>query len=165
MIHEKNSFFSLALAFVLSSTTLVSASAATDSDGSYGYLNGQQKNSERHAQYEQVATFCTDAERSAFFAKNDIGGAYSDAKRLDVDALVDAGIIDSSTADGIHQYATDKHTQLSRRYDSLENMTPTERHTYYDGFDRNGGNSVDALLSAGVITNEQAEAINSYLTE
>lgn len=76
-----------------------------------------------------------------------------------------AGIIDQATADSIRQYAANKHTQLSGRYGSMGNMTPTERHAYYAGFDRSGGDDLDALLAAGIITQEQAEAINAYLTE
>lgn len=155
----------MALALALSSVMVVSASAAEVADGSYGYLAGQQKNSERHAQYEQAATLSTDADRSAFFAEKGIGGAYSDAQHLDADALVAAGIIDQATADSIHQYAANKHTQLSGRYGSMGNMTPTERYAYYAGFDRSGGDDLDALLAAGIITQEQAEAINAYLAE
>jgi len=47
----------------------------------------------------------------------------------------------------------------------MENMTPSERHERYASFDKSRGDSVDALLEAGVITQEQAEAINEYLTE
>ena len=155
----------MALAFALSSVMVVSASAAEVTDGTYGYLAGQQKNSERHAQYEQAATLSTDADRSAFFAEKGIGGAHSDARHLDADALVAAGIIDQATADSIHQYAADKHAQLSGRYGSMGNMTPTERHAYYAGFDRSGGDDLDALSAAGIITQEQAEAINAYLAE
>ena len=156
----------MALAFALFSVMVVSASAAEVADGSYGYLAGQQKNNERHAQYEQATTLSTDADRSAFFAANGIGGgAYSDAQHLDADALVAAGIIDQATADSIRQYAANKHTQLSGRYGSMGNMTPTERHAYYAGFDRSGGDDLDALLAAGIITQEQAEAINAYLAE
>lgn len=159
-------FLSLALAFALSSVMVVSASAADGSEGSYGYLAGQQKNSERHGQYEQAATLSTDADRKAFFEANGIGGSvYSDAQHLDADALVAAGIIDQTTADSILQYAADKHTRISGRYGSMGSMTPTERHEYYAGFDRTGGGCVDALLAAGIITQEQAEAINAYLAE
>lgn len=158
-------FLSLALAFALSSAMIVSASAAEGTDGSYGYLSGRQKNSERHAQYEQAATLSTDADRSAFFAEKGIGGAYSNAQHLDADALVAAGIIDQATADSIRQYAADKHTRISGRYAGMGDMTPTERHAYYAGFDRSGGDSVDALLDAGIITQEQADAINAWLAE
>lgn len=158
--------FGMALALILSAAMAIPASAAEVTDGSYGYLAGQQKNSKRHAQYEQTATLSTDADRNAFFAANGIGGGvYSDAQHFDADALAAAGIIDQATADSIHQYAANKHTQLSGRYGSMENMTPAERHVYYAGFDRSGGDSVDALLASGIITQEQAEAINAYLAE
>ena len=159
-------FLSLALAFALSSAMIVSASAAEGTDGSYGYLSGRQKNSERHAQYEQAATLSNDADRRAFFAEKGIGGgAHSDARHLDADALVAAGIIDQATADSIRQYAAGKHTRISGRYAGMGDMTPTERHAYYAGFDRSGGDSVDALLDAGIITQEQADAINAWLAE
>ena len=156
----------MALALALSSAMVVSAYAAEGTDGSYGDLAGRQKNSERHAPYEQAATLSTDADRSAFFAEKGIGGgAHSDARHLDADALVAAGIIDQAAADSIHQYAADKHAQLSGRYGSMGDMTPAERHAYYAGFDRSGGDDLDALLAAGIITQEQAEAINAYLAE
>jgi len=108
---KRKSFLGAALTLALSSVMIVSASAADSSDSSYGYLAGQQKNSERHTQYEQVATFSNDTDRSAFFAENDIGGgAYRDVQHLDADALAAAGIIDQTTADGIRQHAADKHT-------------------------------------------------------
>ena len=116
----------MALALALSSAMVVSASAAEGTDGSYGYLAGRQKNSERHAQYEQAAVLSTDADRSAFFAEKGIGG-------------------------GAHS--------------GMGDMTPTERHAYYAGFDRSGGDDLDTLLAAGIITQEQAEAINAYLAE
>ena len=157
--------FGMALALILSAAMAIPASAAEVTDGSYGYLAGRQKNSERHAQYEQAATLSTDADRNAFFAANGIGGAHSDAQHLDVDALVAAGIIDQATADSIRQYAAGKHTRISGRYAGMGDMTPTERHAYYAGFDRSGGDSVDALLDAGIITQEQADAINAWLAE
>ena len=83
----------------------------------------------------------------------------------DPDALVAAGIIDQATADSIRQYAAGKHTRISGRYAGMGDMTPTERHAYYAGFDRSGGDSVDALLDAGIITQEQADAINAWLAE
>ena len=119
----------MALALALSSVMVVSASPAGVADGAYGYLSGRPKNSERHAQYEQAATLSTDADRSAFFAEKGIGGgAHSDARHLDADALVAAGIIDQATADNIQQYAADKHTRISGRYAGMGDMTPAERH-------------------------------------
>lgn len=154
----------MALALALSSAMAVTAFAAEASNGG-SYLTGQKKNSERHALYEQATTITTDADRSAFFAEKGIGGAYSNAQHLDADALVAAGIIDQATADSIRQYAADKHTRISGRYAGMGDMTPTERHAYYAGFDRSGGDSVDALLDAGIITQEQADAINAWLAE
>lgn len=156
---------SLALALALSSTMAVTAYAAETSADEYGYLSGSQKSSQRHAQYEKAEALSTDAERDAFFEANDIGGAYSDASHLDTDALVAAGVIDQATADRIAQYAADKHSQLSGRYADVGSMAPAERQAYFEGLDRSGGDSVDALLAAGIITQAQAEAINAYLAE
>ncbi|MGM9608102.1 MAG: hypothetical protein ACI3XJ_11415 [Oscillospiraceae bacterium] len=175
--------FSMALAVALVSATAVTAFAAEDTSSaapaeekissaapveenissSYGYLAGQQRSTNRHAQFAQAADLTTDAERETFFAENEIGGAYSDGQQLDVEALVEAGVIDQATADSIREYAAAKQTQLHGRYGSLGGMTPAERHTFYGSFDRNGGNSVESLLDAGVITQEQADAINAYL--
>ena len=42
-------------------------------------------------------------------------------------------------------------------------MAPAERRAFFEELDRTCGDSVESLLNAGVITQEQADAINSYL--
>lgn len=154
---------SATMAIALITASSVTAFAAEDS---YGYLAGQQQNRNRHAQFETVASFTTDAEREAFYEAQSIGdGEYSNAQHLDAEALVTAGVIDQSTADRIAEYASDKHVQIHNRYGDMHNATPDERHTLYADFENDGfdGDSVDELLNAGVITQEQAAAINAYL--
>ncbi|MGN1004515.1 MAG: hypothetical protein ACI4O5_06720 [Oscillospiraceae bacterium] len=165
--------FGSALAIALISATAVTALAAEDTSAaapaaedtsvSYSYVAGQQRSTVRHAQFAQAAALTTDTEREDFFAENDIGGAYSDGQQLDVEALVEAGVIDQATADSIREYASNKQVQIHGRYGNLGSMTPTERHSFFGSFDRDGGNSVDGLLAACVITQEQADAINAYL--
>lgn len=144
----------------------VTAFAAEDATASYGYLSGQQQNGNRHAQFETAAGFATDAEREAFFEAQGIGGGkYSESQHLDAEALVAADVIDQATADSIAAYASNKHDRIHARYDSMSDMTPDERHALYESFESDGfdGDSVDELLNAGVITQEQADAINAYL--
>ncbi|MGL5437063.1 MAG: hypothetical protein ACRDBO_17085 [Lachnospiraceae bacterium] len=164
----------LAVATVLTMGT-VTAFAATTNDSTaaetsatYGYLTGQQRNSDRHTLYEAVPTFTTDAEREAYFEANGIGGdgPYSAAQHLDAEALVASGIIDQATADKIAAYGSTKHDAIHGRYEGKSEMTPDQRQAMYesaeaDGFD---GDSVSELLNVGVITQEQADEINSYLS-
>lgn len=158
---------------VLTALTLVASIGTTafaaESDDSYGYLIGQQNNSNRHAQFEEVATFTTDAEREAFFEAQGIGGdgPYSMAQHLDYEELVKAGIIDQATADKIAAAASQKHDNLHAKYAGKSDMTPEELHTFYDSFKPDGfdGDSVSELLNNGIITQEQADGINGYLSK
>lgn len=159
--------FAAAAALAVSGMVTVFAANPEDTAVSYGYLAGRQQNSDRHAQFESVASFSTDAEREAYFEAKGIGGGqYSDAQRLDTEDLVTAGIIDQATADSIAAYGSAKHAQIHNRYSGdMSAMTPDERHALYAGYEKDGfdGDSVDELLSAGIITQEQADAMNAYL--
>lgn len=157
----------LAIALMASGTATAFAAETQDAAASYGYLAGQQRNVDRHAQFEDMAGLTTDEARAAFFEEHGIGGGeYSNAQRLDAEALVEAGIIDQATADDIIAYASSKHTMIHGRYSSdMADMTPDERHTLYAGYenDRQRGDSVEVLLNEGIITQEQADAISDYL--
>lgn len=141
---------------------------AAEPTASYGYLTGQQNNAGRHAQFEEAAGFTSDADREAFFEAQGIGGdgPYSTAQHIDAEELVKAGIIDQSTADKITTTAAQKHVDLHAKYASKSDMTPEELHTFYESFKSDGfdGDSVSELLNNGVITQEQADAINGYLS-
>lgn len=157
-------FVALALAASMGTTAF-----AAESHDSYGYLTGQQNGSNRHAQFEEAAAFTTDAEREAFYEAQGIGGdgPYSTAQHLDSEELVKAGIIDQETADKIAAAASQKHDDLHGKYAGKSDMTPEERHTFYDSFKPDGfdGDSVSELLNSGIITQEQADAINGYLSK
>lgn len=158
-----------ALAVALASGSIIPALAAGTEGGTatYGYLVGQQKNEDRHAQFEKAAGLTDNAEREAFFEERGIGGgAYSDSQHLDANVLLEAGIIDQTTADKIAAYANDKHELIHEGYDGgLSDMTPEERHTFYGSRkeDNAKGDSVEELLNAGVITQEQADSIIAYM--
>lgn len=165
-INRNKLLLSAMLAIVLVAGSSVTAFAAEDAAASYGYLDGQQQNSDRHALFEEAESFTTDAEREAFFEAQGIGGGeYSTSQHLDAEALVAAGIIDQVTADNIKIYASSKHDEIHARYDDTADMTPDERHALYESFENDGfsGDSIDELLNAGVITQEQADAIIAYL--
>ncbi|MFV0401041.1 MAG: hypothetical protein ACK5LX_10540 [Oscillospiraceae bacterium] len=163
----------LAIALVAGSSVTAFAASSTDTTGSdttattYGYLTGQQKNSDRHAVFETAASLATDEEREAYLESQGIGGEYSTAQHLDMEELVTAGVIDQATADSIQAYASGKHDKIHARYDSMEGMTIDERVALYESAksDSSAGDSVDELVSAGIITQEQADAINAYLGE
>lgn len=136
----------MTLATVLTAGTVTALAAANstadETSASYGYLAGQQQNSLRQTQFEAVSGFTTDAEE-----------------------LVAAGIIDQTTADKIAVYASGKHDVIHDRYDGISDMTPDQRHALYESAKTDGfaGDSVSELLNAGIVTQEQADAINSYL--
>lgn len=160
----------LVLAVALISVLAITAYAAEDDTAggsaaaSYGYLAGQQWSADRHAQFEKAAELTTDTERETFFETRGIGGgAYSDTQHLDADALAEAGIIDRATADAIKEYAAGKQGQFHNWYTGVSGMAPAERRAFFEKLDRTCGDSVESLLNAGVITQEQADAINSYL--
>lgn len=160
----------LVLAVALISVLAITAYAAEDDTAggsaaaSYGYLAGQQRSADRHAQFEKAAELTTDAERETLFETRGIGGgAYSAAQHLDADVLAEAGVIDRATADAIKEYAADKQRQIHSRYTDVSGMAPAERRAFFEELDRTCGDSVESLLNAGVITQEQADAINSYL--
>lgn len=164
---HKFMFQSLLAVALVAGGTMTAFAAETDDTNSYGYLTGQSQNSSRHTQFESLAGFTTDAERNAFFEAQGIGGGqYSDSQHLDVEALIQAGIIDQATADNMKVYGSDKHDSIHNRYSGdTSSMTPEERHTLYAGYEKDGfdGDSVDELLSKGIITQEQADAIQEYL--
>lgn len=141
---------------------------AAESEASYGYLIGQQKNTSRHQFFEQMEGLTTDAEREAFFEANGIGGdgPHHDAQHLDVEELVEAGIIDQQTADQIAASASEKHDVLHGQYVNKSEMTPEDRSAFYEsmGKDDSKGDSISRLVEAGIITQEQADAINQYIS-
>lgn len=142
---------------------------AAEPNASYGYLTGQQNNTSRHAQFEEAVDFTSAADREAFFEAQGIGGdgPYSAAQYLDAEELVKAGIIDQSTADKITTAAVQKHDALHAKYASKSDTTPEELHSFYESFKSDGfdGDSVSELLSNGIITQEQADEINGYLSK
>jgi len=155
------------LAVALSVGT-VSALAADGDAGSRGYLAGQQQSSDRHAKFEQAAGLAEKEDREVFFREAGIGdgGAYSEAPHLDADALAEAGVIDQDTAERIEAYAAQKQTSLHDWYAAKPaGQSPQDRRAYFESrqTDRSGGGSVEELLEAGVITQDQADAINAYL--
>lgn len=152
-------------AFAASTFEIADNNTAT---ASYSYLSGQQKNADRSAQYEEIASLTTDAEREAYFEAHGIGvgSVYSASQHIDAEALVAAGIIEQETADRIAAYASQKHDKIHARYESIDSMTADQRHAFYESFESDGfsGDSIDELVNAGILTQQQADAINTYLS-
>lgn len=164
----KKTFRKAAAMAALAMTLTVGTTAfAAETDSSYGYLSGQQESVNRHAQFGTAAGMTTDADREAFLASQGIGGdgTYSSAQHLDAQELLDAGVIDQATAAKIEAAASSKQQGLHARYGSQSEMSPEERHTFFESFSNDGaaGDSVSELLNNGIITQEQADAINAYL--
>lgn len=157
----------LAVALMVGSSVTAFAASSDTTTATYGYLTGQSKNSDRHAVFETAAGFTSDEERKAYFEVQGIGsdGEYSTEQNLNAEVLVTAGVIDQATADSIQAYASSKHDEIHSRYGNTSEMTPDERHAMYESFESDGfdGDTASELLNVGVITQEQADAINAYL--
>ena len=76
-------------------------------------------------------------------------------------------MISQDTADKIAAYAAEKQNELHGRFAEKSGMTTQERRTFYEGFSSDGaeGDSVEELLDAGIITQEQADAIMEWIAE
>ena len=140
----------------------VSAMAA---EGNYSYQSGRQQYESRHQIFTEAAQQIGDSAREAFLAANGIGGdgPNSGNTRLDAEKLAEAGVIDQETAEKIAQYASEKQADRHAGYAGKSSMTAEERHSFYDGMKSQDGDPVEELLAAGVITQEQADAIQAYL--
>ncbi len=140
----------------------VSAMAAEDS---CSCQSGRQQYESRHKIFTEAAQQIGDSAREAFLAANGIGGngPNSDSPRLDAEKLAEAGVIDQETAEKIAQYASEKQADRHSRYAGKSSMSAEERHSFYDGMKSEDSDPVDELLAAGIITKEQAKAIQAYL--
>ena len=150
------------LAAAVLSATGISALAA---DESYGWQSGKAQYESRHKIFTEAVQQADDDAREAFFAANGIGGdgPYSDRARLDVEKLVEAGVIDQETAEEISQYVSDKQVQRHTAYAEKSSMTNDERHSFYTGMHTDHAGPIEELLEAGIISQEQADAIEEYL--
>ena len=137
--------------------------AAASVDTSNGYLAGQKKNSDRHAQYAELAGITDEGEREAYFQAHDIGsgGAYASVPHLNAESLVAQGIIDQGTADRIAAYGSQKHDTVHDRYAGMDGLTDDQRHGRYESFGNDGfsGDGLEELVNAGILTREQADLI------
>ncbi|MGN1136226.1 MAG: hypothetical protein ACI4SF_08415 [Oscillospiraceae bacterium] len=156
----------LVAALIVGCSLAVFSAAAETTDSSYGYLAGQKASSERNAKFAKLADLGSDEERESFYKENNISGTYGGSRQLDCEELVKAGIIDEETAAKIAEYAASKHGNIHSFYANMGEMAPQQRHEYFSGRSKDGfdGDVVDELLNAGIITQEQADAINAYLS-
>ncbi len=138
--------------------------SAMASEDSYSYQSGRQQYESRHQIFTEAAQQTGDSAREAFLAANGIDGnsPNSDSPRLDAEKLAEAGVIGQETAEKIAQYASEKQADRHSGYARKSSMTSEERHSFYDGMKSQDGDPVDELLAAGVITQEQADAIQAY---
>lgn len=145
------------------------AFAAGANKTGYGFNIGKTQNAARSAAFAKAGTFTNDADREAFFEQNNIGvgSAYADQEHLDVEALVEAKIIDQNTANAIKVYASKKHDTISSNFSgrNFNNMTPAQTHTFYENMNNLNlsGDTIDDLLANGLITKTQATAIQKFI--
>ena len=146
--------------------SVLSMTAFAEGNESYGFNKGKTENESRHAVYEQLGKPTEQVDKSGYVDSH-VNPDVTIAT-LNTDALVEAGIIDQVTADQIKAYAATKHTNISAIYDGMDQMTPAQRQEAFKArksADSNLGDTVADLVAAEIITQEQADAINAYLTK
>ncbi len=133
-------------------------------DADYGYRQGKANiygtGGEQTFVYDENSA---DADYGYRQGKAHRGGA--DSRHIDSGALVEAGIIDQATADAIAEYASKKHEDISALHENAANMTSEERKAAFEERKAQRKDGVDELVEAGIITEEQAEAIKNYTPE
>ncbi len=152
-------FVSMLVAIVLFASV-----AFAEGTEAYGFQKGQQENDARHGVYAQLENHGTAFDKGGYADVHANGGAMEAA--LDVAALVEAGVIDQETADKIAAYAAEKHADISAIYEGIAEMTPQERVEAFESrksSDGAVGDEVSELVEAGILTQEQADAIAAYL--
>ena len=145
--------------------TVFTMTAFAEGSDNYGFNTGKADNESRHAVYSQLGRTTEQVDKSGYVDSH-VSGTVLTA--LDTEALVEAGIIDQDTADAIAAFGTAKHTSISGIYDGMDSMSPTARHEAFGErktADGGMGNTVDALLEAEIITQEQADAITAWLAK
>ena len=144
-------------------------STQSSTENSYSYLTGQQSSQDRAVLFDKVSGFATDEERENYFEAQGIGegSEYSEAEHIDAETYVEAGIINQDVADAITGYAAQKHAEIDQQYQSMEDMTPQEREQVFSGVGNDGfdGDSLAELVDAGILTQEQADAMEAYQSE
>ena len=154
----------ICLAALLVSVLCVTAFA--EGSDSYGFNKGKSENETRHAIYSQLGRASEQADKSGYTDSHVTGGAAISS--LNADALVEAGVIDQETADQIAAFAAARHTDISAIYDGLDSMTPAQRSEAFaarKSMDASLGDTVTELVAAGIITQDQADAISEYLAK
>ena len=157
---------------VVSAAAMIAAAGTVfaEETADYGYMKGKANHygtgGEQTFVYSQTADAEDDtasADYSYRQGKAHRGGA--DSRRIDSEALVEAGIIDQATADAIAEYASKKHEDISALHENAANMTPEERGAAFEERKAQRKDGADELVEAGIITEEQAEAIKNYTSE
>ena len=146
--------------------SVLSMAGFAEGNESYSFNKGKTENESRHAVYAQLGHTEEQVDKSGYSDPH----VNSDATvaTLNVEALVEAGVIDQATADKIKAYAAAKHAGISAIYDGMDSMTPAQRQEAFatrKSADNNFGDTVADLVAAGVITQEQADAINAFLAK
>ena len=154
----------LLMAAVLACALTVFAVAEGSED--YGFNKGKNENESRHAIFGQLGKPDEQVDKSGYVDSHARSGAAIET--LDLEALVAEGILDQDTADKIAAFAAERHASISAIYDGLDAMTPAERNEAFASrkkADASLGDTVAELLESGIITAEQADAINAFLAK
>ena len=145
--------------------SMTTAAFAASSETDYGYLTGKSENSSRQALFAETGNPNKDAAvRVAFGAEQDKDSyAFNQTKTsVDVEELLAAGLIDQTAAEKISAAASEKQQKRHALYAGKAQLAPEERHAFYAEWKNAETDIISELLSAGVLTPEQAEAISRY---
>lgn len=100
------------------------------------------------------------------------GGPGGEMMLKDTDALVEAGIISQETADSIAAYQQEKSEAREAEMAELKEMTEDERKAYFESKKEEESTGpvdkmscLDDMVEEGILTQEEADAIEAYLEE
>ena len=157
---------------VVSAAAMIAAAGTVfaEETADYSYMKGKANHygtgGEQTFVYSQKAdTEDNTASADYSYKKGKAHRGGTEYGHYDSDALVEAGIIDQATADAISEYAAKKHEDISATYENMSDMTPDERHAAFEERKASRKDGLDALVEAGIITADQAEAIKNYKAE
>lgn len=146
------------------SLALILACVAFAENENYSYNKGKQENEARQGVYEQLPDHTESIDKSAY---SDPHTSLDTVPAMNTEDLIQAGIIDQTTADAIKAYAAARHESISAIYEGIADMTPQGRSEAFANKrgDDDMGDTAGDLLAAGIITQEQADAIVEFMSK
>lgn len=156
---KKHMMIALCMVAVLACVPALAAMAEDETDG---YQAGQAQAAARHAVYSQLENHPDSMDKTGY---TDIHAAGESGSALDVETLLEAGLIDEETAARIAEFAAQRHESITSLYDGMGELSPKEREAAFEQGKRSDavyGDVLDELVASGILTDVQAENIAAY---